>query len=170
VKCFWRKEALKRFLRSAGISGSFLAQLDLNESKRAWLDRLFPLLAEQEKGPYVMLGMAKELAAQTTFPDLNGWEDSELKIEAAKEAVAALAKALGAEDEKRAKERDAQDVRSKADEMRKAAVREQADLLSLKQKMDVLALSLGTQRGGYDFQDWFYNLLDYEDTPTSIWS
>lgn len=72
LKCFWRKEALKRFLRASGISASYLAQLDLSESKRVWLDRLFPLLAEQDKGPELLLAMANELAALTSFPDLAG--------------------------------------------------------------------------------------------------
>jgi hypothetical protein len=163
LKCFWRKEALKRYLRASGVSGSFLAQLDPAESKRAWLDRLFPLMAESLKGPDAMIAMAKDLASLTAFPDLVGWEDAVLKVQDAERAVAALAKAMGAEKEKADKERDVQDTRARAEEMRKEAVREAADLAKLKDRMDKLATSIGTQQGGYDFEKWFYDLLDYED-------
>lgn len=163
LQCFWRKEALKRFLRASGISGNFLAQLEASESKRAWLDRLFPLLAEASKGPDLLLAMSKELAALQNFPDLVGWEDSERKIQDAERAVAALAKALGTEKDQKARARDAADMRAKAEEMRSAAVRERADLQLLKDRMDKLVRSLGTQAGGYEFEKWFYDLLDYED-------
>jgi hypothetical protein len=135
LKCFWRKEALKRFLRSSGIAGSFLAQLDANETKRIWLDRLFPLVTEHEKGVDVLLGMAKALASLSTFPDLEGWEDSVQKIAAAKDAVAALAQAMNLEDEKNARERAAKDSRDKGEAIRKVAIREQADLAALNQRI-----------------------------------
>jgi|SRR5438132_5788489 len=163
LKCFWRKEALKRFLRASGIAGSFLAQLDAHETKRTWLDRLFPLVTDHEKGVDVLLGMGKALASQTNFPDLEGWEDSAQKIEAAKEAVAALAQAMNVEDERNAQARSAKEARERAEALRKVAIREQADLINLNQRMGLLAPRLGTQGGGYDFQDWFYDLLDYED-------
>jgi hypothetical protein len=163
LKCFWRKEALKRYLRTGGITGNFLAQLDMSESKRVWLDRLFPLIQEHEKGTDVLLAMGKSLASQTHFPDLEGWEDSAEKIRAAKDAVAALAKALDLEDEKVIRERAKQDSRERAEEVRRRATREHADLAKLKERMDTLALALGTQQGGYDFQPWFFDLLDYED-------
>lgn len=163
LKCFWRKEALKRFLRASGISANFLSQLDASESKRAWLDRLFPLLAEHSKGTDLLLAMARELSEQTSFPDLANWEDSDVKIQDARAAVAALAKALGAEQEKVKRARDEQDSRARADEMRAAAIRERADLAKLKERMDTLARALGTQQGGYDFEKWFFDLLDYEE-------
>jgi hypothetical protein len=163
LKSFWRKEALKRFLRASGIAGKYLAQLDSHESKRTWLDRLFPLVTEHEKGVDVLLGMARTLASQTTFPDLEGWEDSAQKIRAAREAIAALARAMNLEDERTAQDRSAKDARDRAEELRNAAVRAQADLASLNQRMAALASRLGTQGGGYDFQPWFYDLLDYED-------
>jgi hypothetical protein len=163
LKCFWRKEALKRFLRASGIAGNYLAQLDPNESKRTWLDRLFPLVVEHENGVEVLVGMAKALASQTSFPDLEGWEDSAQKVKAAREAVAALAAVMNLEDERNAEARSAKEVRERAEELRRAAIREGADLAELSRRLGSLVTRLGTQGGGYDFQAWFYDLLDYED-------
>jgi hypothetical protein len=163
IKCFWRKEALKRFLRSAGIAGNYIAQMDMSESKRTWLDRLFPILTTKDKGPELLLAMARTLASMNHFPDLQSWEDSSTKIEAAKAAVRRLAEAIGAEDEKSAREDAANETKRKAEEKRKAKMREYADLTKLKARMDALATQIGTQQAGYDFQDWFYDLLNYED-------
>jgi hypothetical protein len=163
LKCFWRKEALKRYLRNSGVSANYISQLDMAEPKRAWLDRLFPLMADTEKGVYGMLAMAQNLSEMTDFPDLRGWEDSEIKLQDAREAIAALGRALGAEKAKADKERDVHDSRARAEEMRKVAVREQVDLARLKDRMDKLAMQLGTQQGGYAFEAWFYDFLDYEE-------
>jgi Restriction endonuclease len=163
LKCFWRKEALKRFLRTSGISGTYIAQLDNNETKRVWLDRLFPLVSEHENGTELLLTIGRSLATMTHFHDLDGWEDSAKKREEATAAVAALAMALGGDDDRIASERSVKEKQRLANEMRQAAIREQADLESLKKRMDTLALALGTQKGGYDFQTWFFDLVDYED-------
>ncbi len=80
LKCFWRKEALKRFLLLSGIAGNFVAQLDMSEPKRRWLDRLLPLVNAHEKGSEVLLRMGRSLAAMGSFPDLEGWEHADTKI------------------------------------------------------------------------------------------
>lgn len=92
LKSFWRKKALRNFLRRCHISETFLGQLSDDESKREWLDRLFRRLEESDKGEAVIQQMAKSLAEQTTFPDLENWEDSAQKIPAAQAAVEALKK------------------------------------------------------------------------------
>lgn len=51
---FWRKSALKNFLRSSGIDGTVLGQLSDSESKRIWLDFLFPKLEENDKGQLLL--------------------------------------------------------------------------------------------------------------------
>ena len=93
LKCFC-EECLERFLRDSGIAGTFVAQLDMTESKRTWLDRLFPLVSDHEKGAEVLLAMGRTLASTKSFPDLEGWEDSAQKIQVAREAVRTLADAL----------------------------------------------------------------------------
>jgi hypothetical protein len=49
------------------------------------------------------------------------------------------------------------------EEQRQKALRSQADLAKLKDRLDGLGAQFGTQKGGYDFQDWFYDLMDYFD-------
>jgi hypothetical protein len=89
LKSYWRRQALRRFLRQAGIAEPFLSTWTQEESKRDFLDRLFAKLPEQSRGQEMLLQMAKDLSAQDTFPDLAGWEDSKQKIRDATIAVAA---------------------------------------------------------------------------------
>ena len=35
------------------------------------------------------------------------------------------------------------------------------DKSKLQQRLDALHSTVGTQKGGYDFQDWFYDLLAF---------
>lgn len=163
LKSFWRKPALKRFLRRCGIDEPSLAQLDHEETKRQWLDRLFPQLERTDKGRTVINRMARELADQTAFPDLQNWEDSTEKIRAAREAVSALQAYLHRQDEDRQHEKDAAERRRMAAQLREKTIRSQTDLTKLRERLDALCSRLGTQDGGYAFQDWFYDLMDFSE-------
>jgi len=98
-----------------------------------------------------------------TFPDLAGWEDSAQKIEAARTAVSALKDATGLEAAKDVQERSEKDRRKLTEELQEIAVRERQDLEQLKARLTDLAKAIGTQQAGYDFERWFFDLLDYED-------
>ena len=95
LKSSWRRKAFSRFLRQAGVAQSFISSWGSQESKRQFLDRLFATLPQQAKGQELLLAMARDLAEQSDFPDLKGWEDSELKLQEARAAVAALRTAFG---------------------------------------------------------------------------
>jgi hypothetical protein len=90
LKSFWRRNALSRFLRQAGIAQSFVSGWGSEESKRLFLDRLFTKLPDQSGGQELIQAMARDLAQQDSFPDLAGWEDSDLKVREALTAVRAL--------------------------------------------------------------------------------
>src|SRR5262245_3870929 len=107
LKSFWRKESLRRFLRRAHISDTFLAQLSADESKREWLDRLFPKLEASGRGQAVIQQMARSLADQAAFPDLENMENADEKIRAAKKAVAALREYLKRKQEEEQDEKEA---------------------------------------------------------------
>jgi hypothetical protein len=94
LRSFWRRKALWRFLRQAGVAESFLGTWVPEESKREFLDRLFVRLPDQPTGQDAILCLARDLAQQDAFPDLVGWEDSDLKIREARASVAALRVAL----------------------------------------------------------------------------
>jgi hypothetical protein len=163
LKSFWTKRALRNFLRRSHIAESFLAQLPPEETKRDWLDRLFVKLEALERGGAVIRQMARSLADQTSFPDLENREDSAEKILAAKTAVATLKTYLATKNEERENEKQIVSRRKAGEEQRQMALRSQADLAKLKDRLDGLCTQLGTQQGGYGFQDWFYDLMDHFD-------
>ena len=163
LKSFWTKIALRKFLRRSHISENFLAQLNNTDTKRDWLDHLFPKLENSERGQALIQQMARALADQTTFPDLENWEDSADKIAAAKAAVTPLRSYLERKDEQRLDEREASRLREEAEQRRLKSLSSQADLGKLKDRLDGLCHHLGTQQGGYNFQDWFYDLMSFSD-------
>lgn len=163
LKSFWRKSALRRFLKQAGVADSFLATWGAEESKREFLDRLFEKLQETTARQKVLLQMAHHLAEQTSFPDLQHWEDSAEKLRDASAAVAGLAKFLRDEDQKTRNEKERAATRASFDARQESIRRSQQDLDKLRGRLDELAKRLGTQQAGYDFQDWFYDLLDYSE-------
>ena len=90
LKSYWRRNALRQFLRASHVSENFIATWAEDESKRNVLDRLFQKLQQSDRGKAVIFLMARSLSEQTTFPDLRNWEDSEQKIQEAHKAVQEL--------------------------------------------------------------------------------
>lgn len=164
LKSFWRKNALKKFLRASHISESYLATWDLeNETKRDFLDRAFIKLQTSKKGQAVIKKMAKNLSEFKTFPDLRNWEDSDEKISKAYKAVEELNRYLKSQEKKAQNEKTKQEIKKKAREKRAEIQRSLADKDKLQQRLDSLHKKVGTQKGGYEFQKWFYDFLDYFD-------
>lgn len=160
---FWRKRALAKFLRSCGISESFIGSWHQDETKRDFLDRLVERLRSTDKGPAVLRQLGRELAEQTTFPDLQGWEDTEEKLKLAKEAVDALRRYQTDESDRQRQEQQRAEARQRYAKERAQAALSQQSLAKLKQRLDDLTGSLGTQKAGYDFEDWFYDLVQFSE-------
>lgn len=163
LKSFWYKRALKSFLRRHHVSDNALASL-AGESKRDFLYRLFDQLVatKENKGHAVILEMARDLAAQTAFPDLKNVEDSSQRIADAKEAVHLLAVEVRKVDTKLEDERERRERQRRAAELRQKAIQACETLETLKARFERnIAPMLGTQEGGYAFQKWFYDLVDY---------
>ena len=161
LKSFWRRNALSRFLRQAGIAQSFVSSWGSQESKRQFLDRLFAKLPEQPRGQELLLSMAHDLAQQDTFPDLMGWEDSELKLRDARAAVNALRAAVAKIDDQSEGEREREKSRRRVQEMQRESQRSRETLETLAKRLTALASKIGTQEAGYEFQVWFYDLMDF---------
>lgn len=161
LRSYWRKEALRKFLRGSHLSESHLATWANEESKRAFLDRTFQKLQASDRGKAAIFEMARSLSEQTTFPDLRNWEDSAQKIDAATKAVQELKAYLRSQDEEIRNEREIVEAKARAREQRTRLQRSLSDKSKLQKRLDALHASVGTQQGGYDFQDWFYDLLDY---------
>ena len=90
LKSFWRKKALKRFLKECHVADQHLASWGEEESKREFLDRTFDKLQQSDKGKTVIHKIAISLSDQNSFPDLRNWEDSDQKIADASKCVSEL--------------------------------------------------------------------------------
>ena len=161
LKSFWRKEALRKFLRASHVAEGFVATWASDESKRDFLDRAFQKLQASDRGKAVIFEIARFLSEQTTFPDLRNWEGSAQMIAEATKAVAELKAYLKSQGENIRSEREREEAKAKARDDRQKIQRSLTDKTKLQQRLDTLHLAVGTQQGGYDFQDWFYDLLDF---------
>ncbi|WP_199536156.1 hypothetical protein [Dyella solisilvae] len=161
LKSFWRKEALRKFLRSSHIADSHLATWSNDESKREFLDRTVQKLQATDRGKALIFQMARDLSEQTTFPDLRNWEDSPQKTADACNAVRELKAYLQAQQREITDEQGRERAKEKAREERQRIQRSQTDKSKLQQRLNNLHSLVGTQQGGYDFQDWFFDVLDY---------
>jgi len=161
LKSYWRKKSLRKFLREVHISESFLATWAEDESKREFLDRVFENLQKSDKGKHLIGAMALYLADQTTFPDLRDWEDSDQKISEAAKSIKDLKSYLKRQSEKLKSEIEIAESKERARNEKLNIQRNQTDLKKLQERLEFLHNSIGTQQGGYDFQDWLYDFLDY---------
>ena len=162
-KSFWRKGALKNFLRRNEVPGALLGALIEAESKHQWLDFVFPRLEASESGQGLIFRMARSLAEQKTFPDLQNMEDSQQKIAAAHEAVSAVRDLLGNYDRNKDAEKEAAIARQRGEEQRLKTVQARQTLEGFREKFELLTPQLGTEQGGYGFERWFYGFMDFSD-------
>ena len=163
LKSFWRRKALTKFLRQCNIAESFLATWAPGESKRDILDLLFEKLPRTDKGRTGLVKMAKYLMDQRTFPDLQNWEDSEQKIKDAHDAVSRLRIYHSRQEDEIQTEENRLKSQTAFREHQQEINRSQQTLKKLNERLNDLGQSLGTQKAGYDFQDWFYDLLDFSE-------
>ena len=161
LKSFWRKRALRRFLRTCSVSDGFLSTWSEDETKRDFLDRLFQQLQKTENGKLVISRMAVGLSEQATFPDLRGWEDSQQKIGEAQRSVKELRAYLEQQSEVATVANNRREVQRRAKKQSEVIQRSIADRKELQDRLEELQPRVGTQPGGYAFQDWFYEFLDY---------
>lgn len=163
LRSFWRKQTLKNFLRNTGISEHIISSWGEGESKREFLDRLFTALSKNQKGKSVVLQWAHELSEQRTFPDLRGWEDSDLKIQQAHKSVVELRSYINQKLDDLKSEQEKQKTKDNIKEIQNEIRKSLVDRESLQQQLYSLLPLVGTQQGGYDFEKWFYETLDYSD-------
>ena len=158
---FWRTAALRTFLRECHVSESHLATWASDETKRGFLTRTFTALQRTERGKIVLAKMAVSLMEQSSFPDLRNWEDSNSKIAAAKQAVGELKTCIVKQREKIVSDREIEAAKEKARTERAAVQRSRLSLEKLTGRLSDLSPKMGTAPGGYEFQEWFYDLLSY---------
>ncbi len=163
LKSFWRKNALKKFLKECHISDAHISTWASEESKRDFLDRTFNSLQKSDKGKAAIYQLAVFLADQTSFPDLLHWEDSVSKVADAKASINELKKYLSKQNEEIKSEREVEASKIRAREEKTKVQRALTDKSKLDDRLKLLHSAIGTQKGGYDFQDWFFDLLDFAE-------
>jgi len=159
LKSFWRKNSLLSFLRRHKISESFLATWQETETKRAFISRLLPKLEAHAQGSQILKQMAASLADQGKFPDLEGWEDTAQKVKVAKEAVEALRAYLELHKQKADEVKAREGVKKEARERLQESIVKRQTLEGLSDRLKELSKQIGTQAAGYEFQNWFYDLV-----------
>jgi len=163
LKSFWRKNSLRKFLRECLISQNFLATWSQDEPKREFLDRVFAELQKTDNGRKALLRMAASLAEQESFPDLQNWEDSEQKVKEATISVGSLRQYIQKQGEGLQRRKDQEEAQQRFRERQVEVRRSETDLQTLNSRLAELAKIIGTQRAGYDFQKWFFDLLDFSE-------
>lgn len=161
LKSFWRKRSLANFLRRCGIEEAFLGTWSSDETKRDLLDRLFNTLICTDSGRQALIRIAGYLLEQDTFPDLEDWEDSAQRKKDAYDAISRLKLYHQKQDEEIKSEKERQKTKEEFRQQQEKITRSQQTLQSLSDRLNELGQQLGTQKAGYDFQDWFYDLLDF---------
>jgi len=112
-----------------------------------------------DRGKGVILQMAHNLSEKTTFPDLENWEDSLQKKEDAKKAVNELRLYLKKQNEEIKSQKEREEFQERARVERVNIQRSLTDRSKLQQILDAMHSKIGTQEGGYAFEDWFDQLL-----------
>lgn len=163
LKSFWRKNALKKFLKECHVSDAHISTWGSEESKREFLDRTFNSLQKSDKGKAAIHQLAIFLADQTSFPDLLNWEDSFIKLADAKISVNELKKYLSKQNEVIKSEREIEAAKTRARDEKTKVQRALTDKSKLDERLKLLHSAVGSQKGGYDFQDWFFDLLDFAE-------
>jgi hypothetical protein len=167
LKAFWRRPALRTFLKQHGISEGKLATWHSDETKRIFLRRLFDdlIAVKDNKGHMVILAMARSLADMTHFPDLEGWPDTREKLASARDAVLRVKTQTDALNQQVSDAEEVEDRQRKARERQEQAILSQQTLAGLADKLNALVPQQGTQGGGYEFEQWFYELAGYFELP-----
>lgn len=163
LKSFWRKNALKKFLKECHVSDSHISTWASEESKRDFLDRTFNSLQKSDRGKAAIYQLAVFLADQTSFPDLLNWEDTAVKLADAKLSVTELKKYLYKQNEEIKSAQEIVAAKIRAREEKTKVQRALTDKAKLDERLKLLHPHIGTQKGGYDFQNWFFDLLDFAE-------
>ena len=161
LKSFWRKKSLARFLASCGIPHRYVATWSPEETKRDLLDRLFADLTQSPGGRRLIVRMARSLLEQESFPDLESWEDSSIKIEEAKRAVARLKDEQRRQEGSFQEEEERQEALAEFREEQARVGQRHMSLQKLSDCLDKLSRQIGTSEAGHRFEVWFFRLADF---------
>lgn len=164
LKAFWRKRSLAAFLRRNHINADFVDPLYGGATKAEVLANIFERLLQSQNSKHqaAVIAIARELVAMESFPDLERWEDSHVKIEAAKQAVSRLRVEYQKLEVCFIDTGDAQ-KRKVAKQQREKMLLYEQRMNGFAEKLAKLAKRVGEQKAGYDFEDWIYEFASFND-------
>lgn len=105
--------------------------------------------------------MAEFLIDQRSFPDLENWESSSEKIKEAHDAVGRLRIYHHQQDEEIVSIEEKEKTRENFLKNQREVTKSQQALQRLNDHLNELGQNIGSQKAGYDFQKWFYELMDF---------
>jgi hypothetical protein len=165
LKIYWFKPTFRAFLSRCGVPARTLATFAADETKRTFLSRLLPSLEQTTEGIAVINTMTDSLLEQRTFPDLQKVENSKERIKEAKASQSALRIYIEDQRDKAAEKRDRIQSQKAAKAVQDAAKKRNHTLQSLQDRLNLLLPQLGTQAGGYAFETWIHDLIDFFEIP-----
>lgn len=158
LKIFHRKNTFLRYIH-ANINGNIY--FNEQETKRELLERIFPYLQSSDAGHRIIIKIGLEISEFKEFPDLYGFEDSQYRVNTAKESVKKLREYIILMNEEISKEQERKDkkeaYRIEVEKQKYAA----QSLSKLEKSLYDLSPQIGTTEGGFNFERWFYDLLDF---------
>jgi hypothetical protein len=165
LKIYWFKSSFRDFLRRSGVSESLLATFAGDETKRTFLGRILALLEQTEAGISVINRMTDTILEQNTFLDLQKVENSKDRIKEAKHSQNALRSYVQNQSDKAADKRSREQSQKAAKAVQEAAKKRNHTLQSLSDRLTALLPQLGTIQGGFAFETWFHDLIDFFELP-----
>jgi hypothetical protein len=114
---------------------------------------------------HILNKMADTLMQQQTFPDLATVEDSERKKALARQAVSDLRDFISRQQQEAQEQRLLKEQQERMSAVRAANIARVQTLEKLSLQLTEISKKIGTQEGGYAFEAWFYDLLDYYEVP-----
>jgi restriction endonuclease Mrr len=163
LKALWFKPSLRLFLQQHGIKDSALSSWHADQTKRDFIQWLWPKLIKTDEGHSAILKMARSLSEMEHFPDLERKEDTKIRIAEAKEAVARLRMAVSKVNETIRESKDAEQRRKVAQLEIEKKIAAQQSIEKIEKKLQDIIPQLGTQNGGYAFEEWFYDLAIFHE-------
>jgi hypothetical protein len=165
LKIYWFKPSFREFLRRCGVPESTLATFAGDETKRTFLARILPQLERTDAGISIINKMTDSLLEQTTFLDLQKVENSKDRIKEAKQSQVALRSYVQSQSERAEEKRSREQSQKVARAVQDAAKKRNHSIQSLNDRLTEMLPRLGTAGGGYEFETWVHDLVDFFELP-----
>jgi hypothetical protein len=161
LKSYNYRRNFAAFIRNAGVSEAFVAGWTSDETKRDLMERLLPTLNSKTGGALAINRMTDSLLEMDAYPDWDRQEDKTRRVAEAKAAQKQLRAYIRKKSDEVRDEREAELTRERARSTRAASQERAVSLSGLQERLDKLAMKVGEQQAGYDFENWFFDVADY---------